>query len=92
MSNEKNEETSKIDLILSEDLQEIYSVGAAIGATPFNIRLLFFNDEIDKEEGIMKDSSSVKLVRKAKAEIVLPPAVAEQVANLLLEEVKKFKK
>jgi hypothetical protein len=90
MSNEKNDVLSN-NLILPEDLQEIHSIGAAIGSTPFNIRLLFYNDELDKED-IIHGSSSVKLVRKAKAEIILPPSVAEQVANLLLEEAKKFKK
>lgn len=83
------EETKKINLLIPEYLEEIYATGGAVASSPFNIRLILFNDEIIKDGSIL-DSGNIDLVRTAKTEIIMHPAVAKQIADLLNDEISKY--
>ena len=68
---------------------EINVVGGAVTSTPFNIRLLLYNEEIERTGDLLNDN--VKIIRKGKAEIVMHPQVAKNIAELLIKEIEKYK-
>lgn len=78
----------KLNLIIPEDMLEMNVVGGAVASTPFNIRLLLFNEEIEKTGELL--NNNVKIVRKGKAEIVMHPQVAKNIAELLLKEIDNY--
>ena len=80
---------NKINLIIPEDMDEINVVGGAVTSTPFNIRLLLYNEEIERTGDLLNDN--VKIIRKGKAEIVMHPQVAKNLAELLIKEVENYK-
>ncbi|RBQ24182.1 hypothetical protein ALNOE001_04420 [Candidatus Methanobinarius endosymbioticus] len=88
--NNENIETENLTII-PPNTPEIYATIGASFSTPFNIRLLLFNDEIVKSEEYLVERH-IPTVRNAKCELVLHPQVAESIANLLLKEVEKYKK
>ena len=69
-------------------MDELNIVGGAVTSTPFNIRLLLYNDEIERTGDLLKDN--VKIIRKGKAEVVMHPQVAKNIAELLLKEVENY--
>ena len=91
--NEKNNENDSNEslTVIPPNTPEIHATFGATVRTPFNIRLILFNDEIIRN-GEHLSGDAVPAVRNAKCELVLHPQVAENVANLLLEEVEKYKK
>lgn len=88
---EKNStiEKKEINLYIPEDLEELHITGGAIASTPYNIRLILYNDEIDRT-GDYLETDKMNLIRTAKAEIVMHPAVAKNILTLLEEEIKKY--
>lgn len=81
-------DNNKLNLIIPEDMDELNIVGGAVTSTPFNIRLLLYNDEIERTGDLLKDN--VKIIRKGKAEVVMHPQVAKNIAELLLKEVENY--
>ena len=79
---------NQLNLIIPENMEEINVVGGAITSTPFNIRLVLFNDEIERSGDLLNDN--VKMIRTGKAEVVMHPQVAKNIAELLLKEVQTF--
>ncbi|SDA59448.1 hypothetical protein [Methanobrevibacter millerae] len=79
---------NQLNFFIPEHMDEINVVGGAVTSTPFNIRLLLFNDEIERNCDIVKDN--VKIIRTGKAEIVMHPQVAKNIAELLLKEVENY--
>ena len=69
-------------------MDELNIVGGAVTSTPFNIRLLLYNDEIERTGDQLKDN--VKIIRKGKAEVVMHPQFAKNIAELLLKEVENY--
>lgn len=80
---------NNLNLLIPEDMDEINAVGGAVTSTPFNIRLLLYNEEIERNGDLLKDN--VKIIRKGKAEVVMHPQVAENIAELLLKEIENYK-
>ena len=78
----------ELNLVIPEDMKEFYITGSAIASTPYNIRLILFNEELEKSNDIL-DTSKVNLIRTAKAEIIMPPAVAKQIYELIGDELSK---
>ncbi|MDO5810435.1 MAG: hypothetical protein Q4Q37_05015 [Methanobrevibacter sp.] len=81
-------DNNKLNLMIPEDMDELNIVGGAVTSTPFNIRLLLYNDEIERTGDLLKDN--VKIIRKGKAEVVMHPQVAKNIAELLLKEVENY--
>ena len=81
-------DNNKLNLLIPEDMDELNIVGGAVTSTPFNIRLLLYNDEIERTGDMLKDN--VKIIRKGKAEVVMHPQVAKNIAELLLKEVENY--
>ena len=81
-------DNNKLNLLIPEDMDELNIVGGAVTSTPFNIRLLLYNDEIERTGDQLKDN--VKIIRKGKAEVVIHPQVAKNIAELLLKEVENY--
>jgi hypothetical protein len=81
-------DNNKLNLLIPEDMDELNIVGGAVTSTPFNIRLLLYNDEIERTGDLLKDN--VKIIRKGKAEVVMHPQVAKNIAELLLKEVENY--
>ena len=79
---------NKLNLLITEDMDEINIVGGAVTSTPFNIRLLVYNEEIERNGEVLDDN--VKIIRKGKAEIVMHPQVAKNIAELLMKEVETY--
>jgi hypothetical protein len=79
---------NKLNLLIPEDMDEINVVGGAVTSTPFNIRLLLYNEEIERTGDLLNDN--VKIIRKGKAEIVMHPQVAKNLAELLMKEVENY--
>ena len=82
-------EKTNLNLLIPEDMDEINVVGGAVTSTPFNIRLLLYNEEIERNGDLLKDN--VKIIRKGKAEVVMHPQVAKNIAELLLKEIENYK-
>lgn len=80
---------NKLNLIIPEEMEEINVVGGAVTSTPFNIRLLLYNEEIERTGDLLNDN--VKIIRKGKAEIVMHPQVAKNLAELLTKEVENYR-
>lgn len=81
-------DNNKLNLLIPEDMDELNIVGGAVTSTPFNIRLLLYNDEIERTGDLLKNN--VKIIRKGKAEVVMHPQVAKNIAELLLKEVENY--
>lgn len=79
---------NQLNLLIPEDMAEINIVGAAVASTPFNIRLLLYNEEIERTGDL--SGNNVKIIRKGKAEVVMHPQVAKNIAELLLKEVSDY--
>lgn len=77
-------------LLIPEDMDEINVVGGAVTSTPFNIRLLLYNEEIERSGDIL--DNNVKIIRTGKAEVVMHPQVAQNIAELLMREVDNYQK
>jgi len=77
-------------IFIGENIPEIYSTAAATLITPFDIRLIFFND--DMLRGEIFEDNILPAVKNAKCEIILPPKVAKSVGKLLLKEVERYEK
>lgn len=82
-------EDKKLSLIIPEDLDELYITGGAVASTLYNIRLILFNEELESNEGVV-DSGKINLVRTAKTEVVMHPAVAKQICELLTSELENY--
>jgi hypothetical protein len=83
-----NEEKKELNLFIPEDLKEHYITGGAIASSPFDIRLILFKDEIEKNNDIL-NGTSVGMIRTAKTEIIMSPVVAKQLRDLLDKELQK---
>lgn len=83
-----NEEKKELNLFIPEDLTEHYITGGAIASSPFDIRLILFEDEIEKNNDIL-NGTSVGMIRTAKTEIIMSPVVAKQLRDLLDKELQK---
>lgn len=83
-----NEEKKELNLFIPEDLTEHYITGGAIASSPFDIRLILFKDEIEKNNDIL-NGTSVGMIRTAKTEIIMSPVVAKQLRDLLDKELQK---
>lgn len=86
---EKNNENLTI---IPPDTPKIHATVGASFITPFNIRLLLFNDEIVRNGEVLAEGETLPAIREAKCELILHPNVAESIGNLLLKEVEKYKK
>ncbi|OED29895.1 DUF3467 domain-containing protein [Methanosphaera sp. WGK6] len=85
-----NEENIKQNnILIPEDLPEIHITGCAVASTPYNIRLILFNEELEKTGDI---SDTLELFKTAKAEVIMHPAVAKQVADLLNNAIENYEK
>lgn len=91
MTEEKENIKENINLLIPEFLEELYVTGGAIASTPFNIRLILFNEELAKDGDIL-DSFNIDLIRTAKAEVIMHPAVAKQIADLIYKELENYEK
>ncbi|SFL54645.1 Protein of unknown function [Methanobrevibacter olleyae] len=84
-----NEEKKELNLFIPEDLAEYYITGGAIASSPFDIRLILFKDEIEKNNDIL-NGHNVGMIRTAKTEIIISPVVAKQLRDLLDKELQKY--
>ncbi len=91
MTEEKEITKESINLLIPEFLEELYVTGGAIASSPFNIRLILFNEELAKDGDIL-DSFDIDLIRTAKAEVIMHPAVAKQIADLIYKELENYEK
>lgn len=88
MKGNKNKTKNEIQLIIPENMEEVYITGGAIASTPIDIRLILFNDELLKDKDILENK--INLVKKAKTEIIMNPKVAKQIRDLIDTELKKI--
>jgi hypothetical protein len=84
-----SEEKRELNLFIPEDLTEYYITGGAIASSPFDIRLILFKDEIEKNNDIL-NGPNVGMIRTAKTEIIMSPVVAKQLRDLLDKELGKY--
>lgn len=84
-----SEEKKELNLFIPEDLTEYYITGGAIASSPFDIRLILFKDEIEKNNDIL-NGPNVGMIRTAKTEIIMSPVVAKQLMDLLDKELQKY--
>jgi len=84
-----SEEKKELNLFIPEDLTEYYITGGAIASSPFDIRLILFKDEIEKNNDIL-NGPDVGMIRTAKTEIIMSPIVAKQLRDLLDKELQKY--
>ena len=84
-----SEEKKELNLFIPEDLTEYYISGGAIASSPFDIRLILFKDEIEKNNDIL-NGPNVGMIRTAKTEIIMSPVVAKQLRDLLDKELQKY--
>lgn len=85
-----SEEKKELNLFIPDDLTEYYITGGAIASSPFDIRLILFKDEIEKNNDIL-NGPNVGMIRTAKTEITMSPIVAKQLKDLLDKELKKYR-
>lgn len=83
------EEKKELNLFIPEDLTEYYITGGAIASSHVDMRLILFNDEIEKNNDIL-EGPNVGMIRTAKTEIIMSPIVAKQLKDLLDKELVKF--
>ena len=84
-----SEEKKELNLFIPEDLTEYYITGGAIASSPFDIRLILFKDEIEKNNDIL-NNPNVGMIRTAKTEIIMFPVVAKQLRDLIDKELQKY--
>ena len=84
-----SEEKKELNLFIPEDLTEYYITGGAIASSPFDIRLILFKDEIEKNNDIL-NGPDVGMIRTAKTEIIMSSIVAKQLRDLLDKELQKY--
>lgn len=84
-----SEEKRELNLFIPEDLTEYYITGGAIASSLFDIRLILFKDEIEKNNDIL-NGPNVGMIRTAKTEIIMSPVVAKQLRDLLDKELEKY--
>lgn len=84
-----SEEKKELNLFIPEDLTEYYITGGAIASSPFDIRLILFKDEIEKNNDIL-NGPDVGMIRTAKTEITMSSVVAKQLRDLLDKELQKY--
>ncbi len=84
-----SEDKKELNLFIPEDLSEHYITGGAIASSPFDIRLILFKDEIEKNNEIL-NGPNVGMIRTAKIEIIMSPVVAKQLRDLLDKELEKY--
>ena len=85
------EEKRELNLLIPEELTQYYITGGAIASSPFDMRMILFADELEKNNDIV-DGPKVGMVRTAKTEIIMSPIVAKQLRDLLDNELKKYEK
>ena len=83
------EEKKELNLFIPEDLTEYYITGGAIASSPFDIRLILFKDEIEKNNDVL-NGPNVGMIRTAKTELIMSPGVAKQLRDLLDKELEKY--
>ena len=84
-----SEEKKELNLFVPDDLTEYDINGGAIASSPFDIRLILFKDEIEKNNDIL-NGPNVGMIRTAKTEITMSPIVAKQLRDLLDKELEKY--
>ena len=85
-----SEEKKELNLFIPEDLTEYYITGGAIASSPFDIRLILFKDEIEKNNDVL-NGPNVGMIRTAKTELIMSPGVAKQLRDLLDKELETYK-
>lgn len=83
-----DEKKKDLNLFIPEDLAEYYITGGAIASSPFDVRLILFKDEIEKNDILL--SSNVNMIKTAKTEIIMPFTVAKQLRDLISKELEKY--
>ena len=84
------EEKKELNLFIPEDLTEYYITGGAIASSPFDIRLILFKDEIEKNNDVL-NGPNVGMIRTAKTELIMSTGVAKQLRDLLDKELETYK-
>lgn len=84
MKEKKNE--IDIPLKISEDSQQIYATGAFGGFTPYDFRIILYNESLipsDKE-------GEVEMVRDSEYQLVISPITAVQLRDWLSKQIKMY--
>ena len=84
-----SEDKKELNIFIPEDLTEYYITGGAIASSPFDIGLILFKDEIEKNNDIL-NGPNVGMIRTAKTELTMSPVVAKQLRDLLDKELEKY--
>ena len=84
------EDKKELNLFIPEDLTEYYITGGAITSSPFDIRLILFKDEIEKNNDVL-NGPNVGMIRTANTELLMSPGVAKQLRDLLDKELETYK-
>lgn len=81
--------SDQVNILIPDDLKEFHISGGAIASSNFDIRLLLFADELEKNN-VIQDSGRINLVKTAKTEIIMHPLVAKQIRDLIDKELEKY--
>ncbi|GAB6056134.1 DUF3467 domain-containing protein [Methanobacterium alkalithermotolerans] len=89
MNEKQNKAEKRIPVVIPSESPKIYATGAFGGHSAHDFRILFFSEEpLEQDEPL--NSGSFNVMREVKAQLVLPPLAAKQLATWLTKQVDKF--
>jgi hypothetical protein len=79
-----------MEIIRSPDFKQIYAIGAIGGHSPYDFRMAFYNDS---PKAMVDSGKQITLMeREIKAEIILSPLAAKELANWLNSHINDYEK
>jgi hypothetical protein len=83
----ENNNAVEIKLKKSENFQQIYTIGAIGGHSPYDFRIGFYNDA----NNVLENESNIMSVeRKIEAEVILSPVAALELSHWLSQHISEY--
>ena len=87
MVKQKTKEIKEPNVIMGEELTQIYSTGAFGGFTPYDFRIYLFNETLKATGNNIENS---ELVRVANYELIMTPQVVKELRNWLNQKIDEY--
>jgi hypothetical protein len=79
-----------MEITRSPEFKQIYAIGAIGGHSPYDFRIAFYNDS---PKALMESGKQVTIMeREIKAEVILSPLAAKELATWLDSHIKDYEK
>lgn len=83
----ENEKTVQIPVKISENPEQIYMTGAFGGFTPYDFRIMIYNEVMKQKDHVIEEGT---LVRESKYQLIMSPLTAKELSIWLQKNIEAY--